>query len=177
MVRHLLTLALFAAPAACLAAGTGWSPASWRAGVDGVGPIRLGMTLDQARKVSGVEWTEDPRDPGDDNWPACHYAWPAPGGQLQFDIGLMLEQGIVTRIDVAATEVATLSGARIGDTEGSVVEHYAGRAKPGSESDGTRILSIYPEQQRQMVFLLESSHISAYRVGQVPAVQYEEGCL
>ncbi len=154
------------------------SPLSaWRVSLDAVGPIRLGMTLAQARKVAGVALTEQPLRGDAGTWRACHYAWPAEGGQMRLDLGLMLEQGVVTRIDIATAEVATRSGARVGDTEDSVTARYAGRLQAAAAADGAaHYLILYPDQPRQMIFQTEEGKVTAYRIGQLPAVHYSEGC-
>lgn len=169
---------LAALPLGCVAADAAESPLSiWRVSLDAVGPIRLGMTLAQARKAAGVALSEQPLRGNADSWRACHYAWPAEGAQLRLDLGLMLEQGVVTRIDIATPEVATRSGARVGDAESSVIERYVGHLQQAPAADGApHFLIVYPDQPQQMVFQAQDGKVTAYRIGQLPAVHYSEGC-
>ena len=172
MRRALAVLAL-AAPLLCSAQDGAGPLSAWRAGVDAVGPIHLGMSLDQARRASGLDWQEQPQHGG--GWQACHYAWPNVGGQLQLDFGLRLERGTVTRIDVATADVATRSGLRVGDGEAQVVQTYAGKVQV-SDEDGARELLVFGDQPRQLLFRLEAGHVCAYRVGLREAMGPEGGC-
>jgi hypothetical protein len=152
------------------------SPMSrWQAGVDGVGPIRLGMSLAQAARAAGVQLVEQPGHNAQD-WQACHYAFPSVHGELELGLGLMLEDGTVTRIDIATPDIATRSGAHVGDDEHAVLDQYQGRLQGKQDADGAHYLVVYPEQPRQLVFKAENGRISGYRVGQVPAVRYARGC-
>jgi hypothetical protein len=168
--------ALLLLPAWPATADTPASPLSaWRVSLDAVGPIRLGMTLAQARKAAGMALTEQPLRGDAAAWRACHYAWPTAGGQLRLDLGLMLEQDVVTRIDIATPDVATRSGARVGDPEDSVTARYAGHLQVAADG-AAHYLIVYPDQPRQMIFQAEEGKVTAYRIGQLPAVHYSEGC-
>lgn len=173
MPRRATAVLALAAPLLC-AAQDGAGPLSgWRAGLDAVGPIRLGMSLEQARRASGLDLQEQPRHGR--GWQACHYAWPSLDGQLRLDLGLRLERGAVTRIDVATPELPTRSGLRVGDSEADVVQAYPGRVQV-SDAGGVRELRVYGDQPRQLLFRVESGRISAYRVGLRQALESEEGC-
>jgi hypothetical protein len=173
----LLWLALL--PACCVPlAGAEPSPlAAWRATVDGVGPIHLGMSLAQAQAAAGLPLTEQPPSADAAAWQACHYAWPGDGTQLRLELGLMIEQGLVTRIDVATDELPTRSGARVGDVAEGVAQRYADHLKSVPGPDGKPLyLIVFPDQPHQLVFEVQDGRISAYRIGQMPAVHYKEGC-
>jgi len=173
MPRRALAVLGLAAPLLG-AAQDGSNPLSgWRAGLDAVGPIRLGMSLEQARRASGLDLQEQP--PHGRGWQACHYAWPSLGGQLQLDFGLMIEHGAVTRIDIATPELPTRSGLHVGDGEADVVQAYPGRVQVSDEG-GARELRVFGDQPRQLVFRVEAGRISAYRVGLRQALESEEGC-
>ncbi|HZR34313.1 MAG TPA: hypothetical protein VFA75_02980 [Nevskia sp.] len=168
-----LLAALLAAPALCAAEESAAPLSGWRAGLDAVGPIRLGMSLEQARRASGLDLQEQP--PRGAAWQACHYAWPSQNGGLRLDFGLMIEQGAVTRIDVATPEVPTRSGVRVGDSEDRVGQVYAGRVHAAG-AGAARELLAFGDQPHQLVFRLEDGRISAYRVGLRAAVETAEGC-
>ncbi len=172
MARPLLLLLALAAAPPCVAQQS--APlAAWRAGLDAVGPIRLGMSLEQARSASGLDLQEQP--PRGQDWQACHYAWPTQDGQLRLDFGLMIEHGAVTRIDVATAEVPTRSGVRVGDAEDQVGRAYPGRVHVEGAA-GARELLAFGDQPRQLVFRVEDGRVSAYRVGLREAVESSEGC-
>jgi len=172
MPRFLLAW-LMLAPALC-AAQEAAPRSGWRAGVEGIGPIRVGMSLDQARRATGMEFTEEPDRNSD--WLACHVAWLSSGGTIQLDFSLMLERGLITRIDVASSEVATRSGVRVGDPDSSILHSYEGRLEEERAADGTRYLTIYPKQSHQLVFVSADGRITSFRVGLATAVHHEEGC-
>ncbi len=165
--------ALLAVPALCAADESATPMSAWRAGLDAVGPIRLGMSLEQARRASGLDLQEQPSRGA--AWQACHYAWPSQHGELRLDFGLMIEQGTVTRIDVATPEVATRSGVRVGDSEDQVGRAYSGRVHAAGEGTARELLA-FGDQPHQLVFRLEDGRVSAYRVGLRAAVETAEGC-
>jgi hypothetical protein len=173
--RYAMLAALLAGPLPAWAHPAPLS--SWQAGVDAVGPIHLGMTLEQASQAAGLALSEQPRRGDVVAWQACHYAWLVQDQELRLDLGLTLENGVVTRIDVATPEVATRSGVRVGDAESSVFQRYAGRVQvPAAEAGQPRYLVAYPQQPRQLIFRSEDGRVSAYSVGRPPSVQHSEAC-
>lgn len=95
--------------------------------VDGFGPVRIGMTLQEARRALGPGWTlEDPIEPGDVN--GCRHLV-RDGAPVIY----MLNGGRVTRASLSQAERSTASRVRtprgigLGSTEGEVRRAY-GRA-------------------------------------------------
>jgi hypothetical protein len=78
----------------------------------GLGPLRVGMTVEQARRASGRRITLD----GAEFTTGCRYA-----AVRSLRVYLMLLSGRIARIDVArGSPVHTLGGIRRGDTEADV---------------------------------------------------------
>jgi hypothetical protein len=78
----------------------------------GLGPLRVGMTVEQARRASGRRITLD----GAEFATGCGYA-----AVRSLRVYLMLLSGRIARIDVArGSPVHTLGGIRRGDTEADV---------------------------------------------------------
>jgi len=112
---------------------------------------------------------------------SCTYAvWrEAPAG-----VTVMLEKGLVARVDVArASVVATSKGARIGDTEARIKELYKGRVAvtPHEYTDG-HYLTVTPpagtgdDRSYRLVFETDGNRVTRYRGGKQPQVEWVESC-
>ena len=139
----------------------------------GLGPLRIGMTLAEARTLpGGLEVREGATTA------VCDYVrWRgAPPGVL-----VMIEADSVVRIDVDSTAVATAAGARVGDSEARIDSLYPGRVtvSPHKYTDG-HYLTITPaapaDSAYRLVFETDGQTVLRYRAGRLPAVQYVEGC-
>jgi hypothetical protein len=143
----------------------------WLARPDGVGPIRVGMTAREALAAAGAG--------GEDTNPdsACHFLDVA---KMPKRLYVMVESGIVTRIDVRDTSVATAEGARVLSRQDSVLATYAGRVQvqPHKYSRGWSYLVVTPpgDSLHRIVFEGDGNLVTMYRVGRVPSVEYVEGC-
>jgi hypothetical protein len=151
---------------------------AWRANLDGVGPIRLGMSIEQARQASGLEFVEQP-DAGEQvNWSSCHYAWPAADGQLRLDLALVLHQGHVARIEVVAPEIATAVGARVGDTEARLRWLYGARltVDPDAPASAQPRLLVAAAHGQPLRFIMADGRVQAFHVGQAAQTLPSGGC-
>lgn len=89
--------------------------------LDGIGPVKVGMTLAQASKAIGkrLRFEADPEPPS-----TCGYADP-PGIP---DVTFMVIDGRIRRVQVVeGGAVATVSGVRVGASEAEVNRVYGGR--------------------------------------------------
>lgn len=152
--------------------------AAWRANFDSVGPIRLGMDLDEVRRASGMEFVEQPNAGEAVNWDLCHYAWPASGGQLRLDLAVVLRQGRVVRIEVVAPEIATSAGAHVGDSEARLRALYAGRlvADPGAQIGAHPRLLLAGSRAQPLRFVMDGGRVQSYQVGQAELSMPGGGC-
>lgn len=138
----------------------------------GIGPLQMGMTLMEARAVlPGLALP-----PGSDA-SGCEFARsPALLGVL-----VMIEDGIVVRVDVDTNSVATSEGIRVGDTVSRVRSVYGSRltATPNkytSEPD-LRVQSSIPEDTlHEIIFETLAGKVRHYHAGRRPQVRYLEGC-
>ena len=100
--------------------------ASSRLSLDGLGPVDIGMTLDQASAAAG---TPIRIRPGHDPFgPECQYAQAADLPEVNF----MLINGRIARVDVGdggGRRVTTVSGVGTGDTEEAIKRTYPGRIR------------------------------------------------
>ncbi len=143
----------------------------------GVGPIRIGMTLEQAREVLGelhsdLEATADPK--------ACYYVVPVHGPE---GISIMVSQDRIARIDIVSTAFSTISGARVGDPEKRVLSLYRSRLKVASHQydENGHYLIFTPKDQSdknyRLIFETDGKVVTSFRVGRVPEIEWVEGCL
>ena len=73
---------------------------------DSFGPVKFGMTPTEASKLLGVPLSLGRESDEDDM--ACHYIFP--NGQPG-NIGFMVEDGRITRIDIYSDKIAAIDGA------------------------------------------------------------------
>lgn len=151
------------------------SPASWRVSEMGYGPLHAGMTVAEAASVVPGTFTS----PSGDTASACEYAqWSeAPSG-----VHVMLVSGVVARVDVDSMPVQTEAGAGIGSSEARIDSLYPGRVRrmphkyvPG----GSYLVVLAPaasDTMNRIVFETDSAHVTSFRAGRFPPVEYVEGC-
>lgn len=99
--------------------------AASRLRLDGIGPVRLGMTTEEASRATGKRIRVGP-NPGSPNPASCAFARPEGGP----DVAFMVIDGRIRRVDVGPpSEIATVSGVRIGDPEAKVHQVYGPRVR------------------------------------------------
>lgn len=150
---------------------------SSRLRLDGIGPVKVGMTLAEASKALGkpLRFEADPELPS-----SCGWADP-PGVP---DVHFMVIDGRVRRVDVYGGAVATVSGVQVGNPESEVDRIYGGRvrrAKPFPEAPGGyRLVYESPEASQRaylLIFETDGSKVISFRAGEREAVELVEGCL
>lgn len=139
----------------------------------GVGDLRAGMTLDEARRVM----PELRLIAGTDSSSCSYLEWPsAPPGVL-----VMFDGGRLARFDIDSAGVRTEAGAQVGDAASRVDSLYAGRLtkQPHKYTDGEYFL-VAPMRAAdslfRLVFEVEGGRVTRFRVGTRPQVEYVEGC-
>jgi hypothetical protein len=145
-------------------------------GVQAVGPVRIGMTPEEASKAAGVALTGDPFELYEDG--SCYYVMAE--GELDA-FGFMVSEGKIARIEITdTTEIATVEGARIGDSEKRILELYpdatiAEHAYEGPE--GHYVKTSDADGTYGYVFETDGTKVTRYRAGKYPEVDFYEGCL
>lgn len=142
--------------------------------VDRIGPIVIGMTAKEASAKSGLSLKEtEPSDSGNE---ACYYVYP--DGKYG-DVGFMIEEGRISRIDITSVRIASVGGIRIGDTEGAVKKAFPGKvqvqAHPYLGKEG-KYLTIKTKPGYGVIFETEKGRVTSFRAGRIDSVQYIEGC-
>ena len=161
-----------------------WAPAerltpASRLRLDGIGPVRVGMTLEEASKVSGLTFTVDPTsgpDPG-----RCGFARPegVPPG-----VGFMVKDNTtIVRIDVSGPSVATDTGLRVGSTEADVMAAYPGRISVRPHlfkgPEGHNLVHVPDEpavKGFELLFETDGRTVTTFRTGVIDFVEAPGGC-
>lgn len=143
--------------------------------IDRLGTVVVGMSPKEASVKSGVKLTNS--DFNYSTSDSCYYI--SPNGKYD-GIALMVEDEIITRIDISSEKISTDSGVRIGDSENAVKNAYPGKVReqehPYLEKEGKYlVVEIKPGYG----FIFETLHgkITSFRSGKMSSVEYIEGCL
>jgi hypothetical protein len=122
-------------------------PAPWTASAQQVGPIGVGMTTAEAEAALGTPFDASP-DRGE-----CVYrrSTRAPEGVLFMEIDRR-----IARVDVTAPGVPTEQGIEVGASG--------------------RYLTVSSNPDHRIVFETDGDHVTRYRVGRLPEVEWVEGC-
>jgi len=157
-----------------------------------VGPVVVGMTLDQIAAAAGVDLT---RQPDFDQAVAesnCAYVSPStipgyvppPDSGNKSPLAFMIVDGKLARIDILGGDFATPQGIKVGSEESAVLTAYGdGEPLPPRAFIGPpyRYLTATPrdaeDQNFRMVFESDGAKVVNYRVGQLPHVEHKQGCV
>ena len=151
---------------------------SSRLSLDGLGPVDIGMTLDQASAAAGTPIRIPPDDPHDGD---CRYAYAAGVPEVAF----MVINGRIERVDVgdrSGRRVTTVSGIGVGDAEEAVKRTYPGRIRvEGHPYRPTGHYLIYVPADPalahlSMIFETDGQVVTTFRAGMKGAVAQIEGC-
>ena len=145
---------------------------TWTVTANGIGAIRVGMSIRDLREVAGDVPSANPTA-------ECSYVRPGatPPGVL-----VMLARGQVARVDVDSTGVPSDAGVAVGDSAARVTAAYAGRvtSTPHKYVPGGQYLTVKPtspaDSARRMVFETENGRVTRFRSGRVPEVEWVERC-
>jgi hypothetical protein len=164
--------ALFAAALLALAAcGDDPAPAAPSLGPDGIAPFRIGMTLEELHAAFGMTPPEGV-DPG-----ACLYIDSNDGPQL----ALMIQDGILQRIEAREAVVPLEHGLHLGDPAAKVHAAYGDKVEVQPHKydyeTGAQYLTIFtPDKKRAIRYITDGTKITAAHAGNAEAVQLVEGC-
>lgn len=153
---------------------------SWTLRHDGIGPLRVGMTVEEAHAALGGDFAAPGPDAGVSESPeACQYAR---SGRFPQGVRVMLEGLRVVRVEADSTALATAEGARIGDAEARIQQLYPGRVtvQPHKYTDGKYLMvraAAPSDTTHLLVFETDAAGVvQRIRGGQKPQVEYVEGC-
>jgi len=138
---------------------------------DGVGPVQIGMTLDQLSATLHEKLTED--ESGSDS---CFYVHARSHDHLAF----MIEDGCVSRVDVDAPGIRTFAGIQVGDSEAHARRVYGTKMEVTEHQyiDTGHYLTLRSADGRHGVrFETDKGKIASFCAGTYESIQYVEGCL
>lgn len=145
------------------------SAGKWQVTAAGIGGVRAGMSLDEANVILDNALTIPAK------LEECDYVRPRSPKNLAF----MVEKGEISRVDIQpGSDIATVAGAKIGDSEDRIKSLYPGvEVKPAKYAPG-HYLEVTPKNggNNRIVFETDGKKVVKYRSGRLPAVEYVEGC-
>jgi hypothetical protein len=147
--------------------------APWTVSDQGYGPVRIGMTTEEASAAFGRPLL--PLNPNEEA--ACSYVFP--DGDVDAEIAFMVAYGRIARVDVDTAGIATDAGAEVGDTEASVLALYAdAEVQPHKygDADDHYLVIAAPDGAYALIFETWDGEISDIRAGKLPEAAYVEGC-
>ncbi len=145
----------------------------------GMGPIRIGMTVEEAAEAAGFELAGE-LEP--DISETCYYVMPPEDQAGYLGVAFMVENDKIVRVEVGRSAVTTRSGARVGMSETELRAMFPGQIEnaPDAVVDG-RALQFVPTDERdanyRVIFVFDGETVTQLRAGVLPAVGYGEGCL
>ncbi len=141
--------------------------------MSGFGHARIGMTVPELERALGRKI--DP--PKDEEEVRCRYVEPE---EIFEGVSFMLLQGRLARIDINSQSIRTLSGARVGDSQASVLSLYGRKLTVSPHKyaapEGSYLTMFSRDSKYGIRFETDGPNVSGYYVGTAEAVQYVEGC-
>jgi len=145
--------------------------------IDGIGPVRIGMTLQEAVNSANIPFT---LKVGAGVGHQCGFANPLSGPKgLEF----MVTNGRIARVDIFRNQkITTLSGAKIGDSEARIKALYPKQitVTPHNYVPKGHYLTFIPkdaaDQKYRLIFETDGQKVTQFRAGQLPEVAFVEGC-
>lgn len=142
----------------------------------GFGPIRIGMTLEQASQIARIKLIT--RSASINSY-QCSYFIPE---EQPKGVSFMVSEGRIVRVDINNKNITTVKGAKIGDTEESIFSLYPGQIRVTKNLSGRgKLLKFIPrddaDRNYRIIFETGNNRVINFRSGQLPQVDYIEGCL
>ena len=146
--------------------------------INGIGPVRVGMSVAQAETAAGIRLTR----PNSSDNKECFYVKPQSGTP---DVLFMVTNNRIARVEVQGNSpLTTISGARIGDTESKIKSLYPGQIQVTPKIyyrfNGAHNLTFTPKDPNEgnyrVVFETERNRVTTFRSGKLPEVEWVEGC-
>lgn len=161
-----------ASAAGSLLAAVSFAGSSWCLGMEGLGPIRAGMTVDQVLALADFPGIERKKPAGE-----CWYLRYHSGGS---DFDLMIIGGKVVRLELkGASKLRTFSGAAIGTTETELAAMYGPRldVQPHKyDPAGHTITMKSSGGEYGLRFETSGGKVTAIQSGPWEHLNYVEGC-
>lgn len=158
------------------ASGQSQLTATSKVTINGIGPIRVGMTIQQAEASARTRLLSEADPVG-----KCWFVKPQGGPR---DISFMVIAGQIARVEIYRnSRIATVRGAKIGDSEDRIKSLYPRQIQVTSHAylQGGHYLTFVPrnasDRQYRLVFETDGRRVERFRAGRLPEVEYVEGCV
>lgn len=160
-------------------------------GLKNIGPVVVGMTIEQLAQAAGVSLTRQPDFDQAMTDKKCAYMSPGtipgyvppPNSGNKSPLAFMIVDGKLARIDVLGGEFKTAQGVKVGSSEQEVQAAFGGASPlPPRAFIGPpyRYLTATPrqaaDQNYRLVFESDGAKVVTYRAGKLPEVDYKNGC-
>jgi hypothetical protein len=136
---------------------------------DGVPPLRVGMSAADARRALGIAASGASAS-------SCSYL-DTKGKSKAY---VMLQNDTIARLEIRDRSLATTAGARVGDSEASVLALYRGHVttQPHKYLPNGHYLVVTTPADGSLRLVLETDgkQVTTLRVGREPEVEQVEGC-
>lgn len=141
----------------------------WPGTITGFGSLRIGMSLSEAQAAVGSNFELPPQLTPDQ----CDYAlWPI----KPIGTRIMFEGGRLVRFEVDSAVLATPEGVRVGDAASRVDSLYpTAERRPHKYEEGAYVI-VSLDSLHRLVLEIVGGSVKKWRVGQLPQVEYVEGC-
>jgi len=142
----------------------------WVVRKDGVGPVKIGMSLAQLSAALNQKLSADEKDEQ-----GCFYI----DARGHDGVSFMIVDGHVVRVDVGAPGVKTSTGIQVGDSEAHARQVYGARLKTTDHTyvDNGHYLTVRsPDGRYGVRFETDRGRITGFYAGTYDAIQYVEGC-
>lgn len=152
---------------------------SWDVLADSFGPLALGVPVAQAEAALGGSIVA-----GLPELDGCSEVRPRalpPGTSLMVHRDTAGAPVTVERVDVHTAGIRTREGVGVGDAEDSVLAVYRGRVQVQPHKytgpEGHYLVVTHPRDTLFLIiFETDGRHVTRFRAGRRPAVEYVEGC-
>ena len=145
--------------------------------LDGIGPVRIGMTTTEASRASGKSIRVDPASSPHPS--SCAFATIEGMSHIAF----MVISERIQRVDVGPeSSVRTVSGVGIGDSDDEVQRIYGDRTRVEPhpyDEEGRYLVYDSPEPSQRgllLIFETDGTRVTSFRAGERGAVEAPEGC-
>jgi hypothetical protein len=142
----------------------------WRLTADGMGALRIGMTVGEIERTTGRAMIF-----GYGDYRSCEL-WELRGAPR--GLSLMVAYGRLARVEAWRGSWRTARGIRIGDTESKVRRRYrVSRSEPHPYTPPGKYLWVGSGKRRMIFTTSPEGRVTSFRGGKAREVGYIEGCV
>ena len=148
--------------------------------VNGIGPILIGMTVEEAEAAAGVKIVPNLSE---DEYHQDYCGYYNFKNNLQgINFVVTFDDMKIQRIEIRNKQISTISGIRVGDSEKQIRSTYPGQIIQGEGFYGTKYLIYEPReaayQNYRLLFeMMSNNKVYSYRIATVDWIgDLVEGC-